>query len=381
MSSAYERLRPLLRPELSELSAYVPHVPVGVTVKLDANEAPPANSPAVRDAVHRAMESVPLERYPDPRALRLKAALAMRTGARESDLLVGTGSDELIALIVNAFARPRDQATHAVVLSPMPTFVMYAVTSRVHGLEPTQVPLDALWDLDVPSMHHAITQRKPNVVFLANPNNPTGNRMSIDRLEQVVAMCAEGTSPAFTIIDEAYVDYAASTNGNGKSASLRGLRTQHGHLGFLRTLSKIGLAALRIGWLEADAGLVTEIDKTRQPYNLSAMSQAVAAAVLESHEAWGEIMSEVTRVIRVRESLAAAIGALDGFFVTPSAANFLWVKTPGPAQGVVSHLLEDGILVRSFHSAGGRLASQLRITMGTEAESEQLMASLRRLPS
>ena len=365
--AALETLGPLLRPELADLKAYVPHDPPGIEVKLDANEAPPPRSAAIREAVGRAVASLPLERYPDPRALRLKEAIGRRTGARPRDLLVGTGSDEVISLLVNALARPRARNTQGVVLCCTPTFVMYRITARAHGLKPVEVPLDAAWDLDAAMMGRAIAMMQPNVVFVASPNNPTGNRVSDARLEQV----ADAAREALVVIDEAYVDYA------GPGASRRELRATRPHVAVLRTLSKVGLAALRIGWIEADEALLDEVDKVRQPFNVSATSQAAAAAVLE--EAWDDVQAEVATVVAARDRLAREIAALEGFSVTPSAANFLWVKTPAPAEEAFQHLVRDGILVRSFHASGGRLGSQLRITVGTDSQHERLLDSLRRL--
>ena len=395
---ALDSLGQLLRPELAELVAYVPHDPPGIEVRLDANEAPPC-SLVVREVVARAVAGVALERYPDPRALRLKEAIALRTGAKVADLLVGTGSDEVIALVANALAWPRRRNTQGVILTPTPTFVMYRITARAHGLKPVEVPLDATWDLDVAMTKKAIAMMQPSVVFVASPNNPTGNRMSMDRLEEIVKAAGEGGSGtgtgtgtgekarsamaamllsatggeggeggAFVIVDEAYVDYS------GPDASVRGWRERYPHLGILRTVSKIGLAALRVGWLEADAGLIGEIDKTRQPFNVSATSQAAAAAVLE--EAWDDVQAGVARVVAGREALAAEITKLEGFSVTPSSANFLWVKTPIPSEKVFDLLARDGILVRSFHKIGGRLGSQLRITVGEDAQHERLLESL-----
>ncbi len=364
---AEARFASLLRPELEELRAYVPHDPPGIEVKLDANEAPAPTSPAIREAVTRAVAGVALERYPDPRALRLKEAIAKRTGARADDLLLGTGSDEVIALLQTALARPQGKNPQAVVLSPTPTFVMYRITARGHGWKPVEVPLDAAWDLDVAMTKRAIEMMHPSLVFVASPNNPTGNRMTEGRLADVVAAAKD----AVAIVDEAYVDYA------GKDASVRGWRATHRHLGILRTLSKVGLAALRVGWLEADAGLVAEIDKVRQPFNVSATSQAAAAAVLE--EAWDEVQADVGRIVAARGAMAEAIAELDGFVVTPSAANFLWVRTPMPAEEVFRALVEDKILVRSFHAGGGRLASQLRITVGNDGENARLVEALRKI--
>ncbi|HEX8796859.1 MAG TPA: histidinol-phosphate transaminase [Polyangiaceae bacterium] len=352
----------LLRPELAELAAYVPAAPVGVRAKLDANEAPPNPSERLRDVVARAVGRTALERYPDARGVELKTRIAERTGARVEDLLVGSGSDEVIALLLTAFARPRPGAPQTVVLAVSPTFVMYRVTARAHGHKVIEVPLDGSWDLDVGGMRRAIEMARPSVVFVASPNNPTGNRMSDDRVEALLSAAGD----ALVVLDEAYVDYAGE--------SRRSWRVRHERLAILRTLSKLGLAALRVGWLEADEALVREVDKVRQPFNVSATSQAVASAVLA--DAWGEVMAHVSRVAAERDRLAAAVRAMPGFSVTESAANFLWVETPGPAAATYESLLRRGVLVRSFHASGGRLARRLRVTVGTQAENDAFLEAL-----
>ena len=355
----------LLRPDLAELTAYIPADPPGVVARLDANEAPPNPSPAVRDAVARAMARTPLERYPDARMRELRAAIALRTGARPEDLLVGTGSDELISLLLTALARPRERVARAMVLAPTPTFVMYRVTARAHGHQPVEVPLDGAWDLDVGAMKRAIELMRPNVVFIASPNNPTGNRMSEDRIAAVLDAAGE----SLVVVDEAYVDYAGD--------SLRTWRARAPRLAVLRTLSKVGLAALRIGWLEAEEALVREVDKARQPFNVSATSQAAAAAVLT--EAWDAVRAHVESVVRERDRVAAAARALPGVDVAPSDANFLWLGTPCPAAKCYEALLAQGVLVRSFHAAGGRLANRIRVTIGAPAESDRFLEAFEKI--
>jgi histidinol-phosphate aminotransferase len=212
-------------------------------------------------------------------------------------------------------------------------------------------------------MKRAIELMPPSVVFIASPNNPTGNRMSAERLEAIL----EGAGDALVVLDEAYVDFAGE--------SLRSWRARHPRLAILRTLSKVGLAALRIGWLEADEALVREVDKVRQPFNVSALCQAVATAVLG--EAWDDLREHVAAVVRERRRMARELAALGGFEVAPSEANFLWLGTPGPAADVQAALLARGVLVRSFHGAGGRLARRLRVTIGTPAQNDLLLQSLR----
>jgi histidinol-phosphate aminotransferase len=356
-----EALRALLRPELADLKAYAPADPPAGAVKLDANEAPAAATPAILEAVKGAVARVALERYPDPRATALRAAISRRTGAPADDLLVGCGSDEVISLLLNALARPRARVPNAVVLSPTPTFVMYRVTARAHGMKSVEVPLDADWDLDVSMTRKAIEATRPNVVFIASPNNPTGNRMDEARLHSIVSAAGD----AFVVLDEAYIDYA-------QGGSLRAWRSQFPNLGVLRTLSKVGLAALRIGWLEADAELVREVDKGRQPFNVSATSQAAATAVLD--EAWDAVQGEVARVVSERARVAEALAKVPGLTVLPSQANFVWVRTEKPAADVTAWLAARGVLVRSFHAAGGRMANQVRISIGAPHENDRLLS-------
>jgi histidinol-phosphate aminotransferase len=354
----------LVRPELAELSSYVPADPANVRVRLDANEAPPNESAHLRDVVARAVARTALERYPDARARELKSRIAERTGARPEELLVGTGSDEVISLLLTALARPRPKAPQPTVLAPTPTFVMYRVTARAHGWKAVEVPLDANWDLDVSATKRAVEMTRPNVVFVATPNNPTGNRVSDDRLA-ALAECAED---ALVVIDEAYVDYA-------RAGSLRSWRTRYPNVAILRTLSKVGLAALRVGWLEGPEELVREVDKGRQPFNVSATSQAAAAAVLA--EGWDEVRGHVAAVVRERDRLAVEVQDVPGVAVSPSDANFLWIRTERPAADVYQGLLARGILVRSFHAAGGRMAHWLRVTVGARRDNDEFLAALR----
>ena len=352
----------LLRPELAELAAYKTVDAPGARVRLDANEAPAPTSRAVHDAVLRAVERSALHRYPDGRMRELRARIAERTGARPDELLVGTGSDEIIAILLTALARPRERSPRApcaTVLAPTPTFVMYRINARARGMHPVEVPLDSRWDLDVRAMERAIEMTRPNVVFIASPNNPTANRMSDDRLASVI----EAASDSLVVVDEAYADFAGR--------SLRSWRERYPWLAIMRTLSKVGLAALRVGWLEADEALVRELDKVRQPYNVSATSQAAAAAVLS--EAWEDVSRHVAAVVQERDRVASALRGLVGVDVPAADANFLWVGTPAPAERVHEGLLARGVLVKTFHSSGGRLADRLRVTVGSREENDAFL--------
>jgi histidinol-phosphate aminotransferase len=213
------------------------------------------------------------------------------------------------------------------------------------------------------SMTKAVELTEPNVVFVASPNNPTGNRMSDDRVEALL----EAARGALVIVDEAYADFAGST--------VRGWRARHPNLAILRTLSKLGLAALRIGWLEGPREIVAAIDKVRQPFNVSATSQAAAAAVMR--DTWSTVLEHVGEVRRERDRIVAEMRTIEGVTPLPTDANFVWVRTDKPAGDVHAGLLARGVLVRSFHAVGGRLGAHLRVTVGTPAENDALLEALR----
>jgi histidinol-phosphate aminotransferase len=281
------------------------------------------------------------------------------------EVLAGAGSDELITLLLTALSRPRDRTDAAVVLTTTPTFVMYRLAARARGMRVLEVPLDANWDLSLDSMRRGAELAPPNLVFIASPNNPTGNLMARDRLEALITSLPE----SLVVIDEAYIDYAP---GNQLE-----LYQRFENVAILRTLSKIGFASLRVGWLIARAPLVAEIDKLRPPYNLCSLSQRLGALV--TSELAGELAALCELVKSERTRVTAELEKLPGFRVTPSQANFLWLRTPGPAGELFAALAARGVLVRSFHQRGGRLAEQLRVTIGAPTENERLLDCLREL--
>jgi histidinol-phosphate aminotransferase len=240
---------------------------------------------------------------------------------------------------------------------------MYRMSARARGLRVIEVPLDDSWDLAVASLTRALDVTPPNVVFIASPNNPTGRLASRDRLIELI----EAARGALVVIDEAYVDYAARNQLD--------LCRAYDNVAILRTLSKVGFAALRVGWLIASPALVAELDKTRLPYNVPAPCQRLATLVLS--ELAQEVENTTREVCAERERLAKEIAAIDGVDVAPSDANFLWIRTRRPASDVWSGLAERGVLVRSFHSRGGRLLHQLRVTIGTRVENETVLKALR----
>jgi histidinol-phosphate aminotransferase len=278
---------------------------------------------------------------------------------------MGVGSDEILALLVTALAKPRRAAEPPIVVTTSPTFVMYKMSARLRGQRVIEVPLDADWDLAEEGMLKALELGPPHLVFIASPNNPTGTLMSRERLERVIRAAPR----SLVVVDEAYIDYADRTQLD--------LFRSHENVAILRTLSKVGFAALRIGWLVGRPELVRELDKIRLPYNASGVAQALGALVVG--ELWNDVLAVVRSVKSERARLAEALGRELGVGVSPAQANFLWVKTPGPAGDVFRGLAERGVLVRSFHESGGRLSHQLRITVGSPTENDELVRAWREL--
>ncbi len=346
----------LLRPELAELKSYLP-VPGHFDVRLDANEAPAMLSPAARARLAEVASQVAWERYPDATIGSLREALAARCGAAPDQVLVGVGSDEIITLLLTALAKPK--GLEPTILTTTPSFVMYRMSARVRGQRVIEVPLDHHWDLNEDGMLRAIDMAEPSLIFIASPNNPTSTMASPDRLTRVI----ESAGRALVVVDEAYVDYS---NRNQLE-----LLSRYENVAVLRTLSKIGFAALRVGWLLGHPALVRELDKARLPYNIPTPSQALArVALTELHE---EIAATCRAVVAERERVAQALGKLEGIVVAPSQANFLWFETTREAAALYDGLAERGVLIRSFHNRGGRLAHCLRVTIGTREENDRFL--------
>lgn len=336
--------------QLASLRPYVPDEPTGVLHRLDANEAPAWSSPTIRRLTLEAVEQLSLERYPDPRALRLKAAISKWSGASAERLVVGTGSDELISLLFRAWNRPPEGMFRPVVVMPTPTFVMYRMQAIVHGWEVVEVPTNERFETDVPALLDACRLRRPNLVFLATPNNPTGRCLSPADLESISYASPWG----LVVVDEAYAPFS-------KAPRLASLAMPN--LVRMETLSKVGLAALRIGWLEAHERVTSALDVVRAPFNTSAIGQAIASVLLE--RAADEIRHHCAKVVAERTRVFAELTRIGHARVHPSEANFLWVEPERPADEVRQALAHRGIVVRGFPGQPGAVSRGLRISIGS----------------
>ena len=350
----------LARAELGALTRYeIPHV-AGIRAKLDANENPWPLPAEVAAALGQTLARVALHRYPDGGAAQLRGLLARRLGRSPDALVLGNGSDELIGLLVTAFARPRAGAARAGVAYPAPTFAVYRMAALASGCEPVEIPLQPDFTLDGDAVDRVLEARRPNLLFLALPNNPTGTLWPRDELVRIL----ERRRDLIVVADEAYLDYSGAEHID--------LLDAHANLVILRTLSKTGMAALRVGYLVAGPAIVRELEKVRPPYNVGALGQTAAAYLLEHHRAL--LDEQVTRVVAERDRLGRELARVPGLLVFPSRANFFLVRSEG-ATALWRRLAERGVLVRSFDRPGP-LAGCLRITVGTPEENELLLAAL-----
>ena len=351
-----------LRPVIYDLTAYRTFDYAGAPadlVRLDANESSIPEDDADRAALSEALARVSVHRYPEVSGRPLREALAARWGVSPDQVILGNGSDEIIAILLTAFGGGRD-GKRAKVLFPTPTFGEYEGIALTHGVEPVGVPLDGRFQLDEAALAEAVRREAPALTFFATPNNPTGNRFDAGAMERLARV-----GGGLTVVDEAYADFDGATM-LGRVGEVPGLCV-------MRTLSKIGMAALRVGALVAPADLAHELDKVRLPYNVNTVSQALAIAVLERGERLAE---KIALGAAARRALEAGLRELPGLTVYPSDSNFVLVRTPGDAKRIWERLLERRILVRNL-SRPGPLENCLRITAGTPQENEKCLEALR----
>jgi histidinol-phosphate aminotransferase len=356
-------LAALVSAPLRGTAAYHVPAPAVVHAKLDANELPVGLPEELRAGLAAALAGVTLERYPDAAARPLRARIAAQLGVAGEQLVFGNGSDELILMLCEAFAAPRPGATTARVLYPVPSFVYYRLACNARGLAPVEVPLAADFTLDLAAIEAAIASHAPNVALFALPNNPTGTLWPMAQIAEL----ARRHPDLIVVSDEAYHAYSGQT----LLASVAELP----NLVVMRTLSKLGLAGLRVGYLAASPAVAAVVDKVRPPYNLGTLNQTAACWLLDHASGW--IAAATRAVLDERAGLATALAALPGVSVFPSEANLLLIRIAGAgrAHAVWQALQDRGVLVRDFDRPGP-LAGCLRITVGTAAQNALLLAEL-----
>lgn len=349
----------IIRPEVLALSVY--HVPDATgLLKLDAMENPYPLPQSLRRELGERLADVAMNRYPVPSYAALKTAICARLGVPAGfDVVLGNGSDELISIVSLACARPG-----ATVLAPVPGFVMYAMAAKLSGLEFVGVPLLPNFALDTEAMLAAVARHRPAITYLAYPNNPTGALFDTDAMLQIIRAVGD---TGLVIIDEAYQPFAL--------ASFMPRLTDHGNLIVMRTVSKLGLAGIRLGYMAGAADLLTQFDKVRPPYNINVLTQSAAEFML----AHTDVLNAQAALLRAeRTRLAAALARLPGLTVFPSDANFILVRVAadkGGADGVFAKLLGRKVLIKNVGKMHPLLQNCLRITVSTPEENTLLLAA------
>ncbi|QYD69416.1 histidinol-phosphate transaminase [Paraburkholderia edwinii] len=326
-------------------------------VKLDAMENPFELPPTLADQLAERLSGVALNRYPAPRpgALIDKLKRVMHIPAH-CDVLLGNGSDEIISMISVACAQPGAQ-----VLAPVPGFVMYEVSARLANLEFVGVPLNADFTLDTGAMLAAIERHRPAVVYLAYPNNPTGNLFDENDIERIIA----AANRSLVVIDEAYQPFA------GHSWMPRA--GDFDNVVVMRTVSKLGLAGVRLGYLAGRPAWLAEFDKVRPPYNVNVLTQATVDFLLDHVDV---LDAQASQLRAERLKLSQAVAALPGAEVFPSAGNFLLVRVPD-ASATFETLLNARVLIKNVSKMHPLLANCVRLTVGLPEENTQLLAALK----
>lgn len=354
-AAAQERIVRWVRPEIRALSAY--HVPPAAgLIKLDAMENPYVWPETVVEEWVSVLREVSLNRYPDPAPQQLMSRLREFCGVPAGAAVVlGNGSDELIQMIALALAGPGRKA-----LAPEPAFSMYRMISLFAGFEFVGVPLRARdFTLDTEAMLRAIEAHRPAVVLLDYPNNPSGRLFDADAVRRVIE-----AAPGLVVVDEAYQVFSGAT--------LMPWLRDYPHLLILRTLSKMGLAGLRLGLLAGHPSWIAEVDKIRLPYNVNVLTQVSAQFALGHREM---LEQQAAHIRADRERLYRALCALPGLEVQPSHANFILFRAPaGQGERIFAGLSARRVLIKNLGRSG--LRDCLRVTVGTPEENEAFLAAL-----
>ena len=325
-------------------------------VKVDTMENPFRLPTALRHALGERLAQVALNRYPAERGNVLRAALAAHAGMPDGcDIVLGNGSDELITMLSMACDVPGN-----VVLAPLPGFVMYALSAQLQGLKFVGVPTTADFELDLPAMLAAVREHRPALIYLAYPNNPTANLWNDAAIEAIIE-----AAPGLVVMDEAYQPFAARD-------SMDRLK-RHPHVLLMRTMSKFGLAGVRIGYLIGRRELIAEIDKLRPPFNISVLNCEAALFALEHAD---EYARQAGVIRREREALQQSLRAIPGITPFPSEANMILVRVPDSAR-CFEGMKARGVLVKNIAGLHPLLANCVRLTVGTPEENVLMIDALK----
>ena len=349
----------IVRPDVQALSAYPVSDATGL-VKLDVMESPYRLPGWLAKEVGEVVANLALNRYPVPTALKLRALIrdVMKVPAG-CEVLLGNGSDECIQYITASVAKPG-----AVVMAPGPSFVMFQMQAQFYNLKFVGVPLNADFSLDADKFIAAMAEHQPALTWIAYPNNPTGNAFAVADIERIIK-----AAPGLVVIDEAYQPFAGG--------SFMDKLNDYDNLVVMRTVSKIGMAGVRLGYVAGKPEWINEFDKTRSPFNINVMTEAVAIKLLENKQVLDE---QAAVILAEREKLAAELAKLPALTLYPSAANFLLARVKGEKGAgtkVFDRMKAAGVLVKNFSGGHPMLDNCLRLTVGSPEENRAMLAALK----
>lgn len=346
-----------IRPDIINMSSYsvakADHL-----IKLDAMENPYPLPPTLIKLWLDKLQSAELNRYPPASAEALITDLKKTLEVPDdASVLLGNGSDELIQIVALSLARPG-----RVIMAPKPSFVMYEAIAHIAGMQYYGVPLKPNFDIDCQQMLECMERMQPAVVFIANPNNPTANLFSQKTLLKIIK-----NAPGLVVIDEAYAPFTDQT--------FFPYLDQFNNLLVMRTLSKMGLAGLRLGLLAGDASWIEQLNKIRMPYNINSLTQLSARFAMSHYDVF---VDQLNTIIRNREKLTKQLQSLPDLQVYPSKTNFILFRVnPGCGQAVFDSIKQSGVLIKNLQHADSLLHDCLRVTVGTADENSVFISALK----
>jgi histidinol-phosphate aminotransferase len=348
----------IIRPEIQALSAY--HVmDASGLVKLDVMESPYRLPEWLAKEVGEVVANLELNRYPVPTATKLRGLIKQTMGVPAGcDVLLGNGSDECITYITTAIGKPG-----AVVLAPSPSFVIFQMAAMFQHLKFVGVPLNDDFSLDADKFVAAVKEHQPALTWIAYPTNPTGNAFKVADIERIIA-----AAPGLVVIDEAYQPFA--------DGSFMPRLNEFDNVVVMRTVSKIGMAGMRLGYVAGKPEWISEFDKTRPPYNINVMTEAVAIKLLQHKEV---LDAQARAILAEREVVASELRKLPQLTVYPSATNFVLARVAGEkgaAGKVFDSMKAAGVLIKNLSGGHPALENCLRITVGTPEENRAMLAAL-----
>ncbi len=342
----------MISKRIESLSPYKTETTIA-KVRLSSNELSIDFPDYIKERIAKEVAKIPFNKYPDPHARELKQVISQKIGVNPENIVLGNGSDELIyylSIAIGEFDRG--------VFYPVPTFPMYQISAKILGREPVEVKLDKNFDIDLEESIKAIQEKQPALAYLSYPNNPTGNCFSKEKVEKICSL------NLFCVIDEAYFNYSK------KSFLDQAIKKEN--MVVLRTLSKIGMAGLRVGILIAKEEIAYEINKMRLPFNITYPSQVIAKLLLT--EFYDFIQEKIQRVIQERDRVYNALLSFKELEVFPSEANFILFRTKSmKASDLHKKLLHEGILIRDMSHI---LDNALRVSIGEPEENDAFLEAL-----